>query len=182
MPLAPLLVGARPFVWAGGVSWSVPDDCDMLRDRFLKELLMPPPLPENRPFGESRRCGDRSVDLRTKLLSGKVERLRLNESRGKCPLVVAADTGLTSGEGVTPAMIGGRAGGGRGRLHKALRRAATRFTRRLRCKRRQGSRRAWLAGEETQQAVTTRRATSRIYALQISPPWAPQDVQTAFAK
>ncbi len=41
------------------------------------------------------------------LASGKVERLRQNESRGKRPLVVAADTGLISGEGVRPAMIGG---------------------------------------------------------------------------
>jgi hypothetical protein len=48
------------------------------------------------------------VDLSTKLpASGKVERLRQNESRGNCPLVVAADTGLTSGDGVTAAMIGG---------------------------------------------------------------------------
>jgi hypothetical protein len=31
--------------------------------------------------------------------------------------VVAADTGLTSGEGVMPAMIGGRLEGGWGTLH-----------------------------------------------------------------
>jgi len=43
--------------------------------------------------------------------SGRVEILRQNESRGKCPLVVAADTGLTSGDGVTHAMIGGRENG-----------------------------------------------------------------------
>lgn len=41
------------------------------------------------------------------LASGRVERLRQKESRGKRPLVVAADTGLMSGEGVSPAMIGG---------------------------------------------------------------------------
>mgnify|MGYP004500592927 CR=1 FL=1 len=41
------------------------------------------------------------------LASGRVERLRQKESRGKRPLVVAADTGLMSGEGVNPAMIGG---------------------------------------------------------------------------
>lgn len=46
-----------------------------------------------------------------------MERLRQNESRGNCPLVVAADTGLTSGEGVMPAMIGGRADNGQGKLH-----------------------------------------------------------------
>lgn len=39
--------------------------------------------------------------------SGNVERLRQKVSRGKRPLVVAADTGLMSGEGVSPAMIGG---------------------------------------------------------------------------
>jgi hypothetical protein len=43
--------------------------------------------------------------------SGSVEILRQKESRGKCPLVVAADTGLTSGDGVTHAMIGGRQNG-----------------------------------------------------------------------
>jgi hypothetical protein len=41
------------------------------------------------------------------LVSGRVERLRQKESRGKRPLVVAADTGLMSGEGVSLAMIGG---------------------------------------------------------------------------
>lgn len=41
------------------------------------------------------------------LASGIVERLRQKESCGKRPLVVAADTGLMSGEGVSPAMIGG---------------------------------------------------------------------------
>lgn len=41
------------------------------------------------------------------LASGRVERLRQKESRGNRPLVVAADTGLMSGEGVSPAMIGG---------------------------------------------------------------------------
>lgn len=41
------------------------------------------------------------------LESGSAERLRQNESCGKSPLVVAADTGLMSGEGVSPAMIGG---------------------------------------------------------------------------
>ena len=46
-----------------------------------------------------------------------MERLRQKESRGNCPLVVAADTGLTSGEGVMPAMIGGRADKGQGKLH-----------------------------------------------------------------
>lgn len=41
------------------------------------------------------------------LASGRAERLRQKESRGNRPLVVAADTGLMSGEGVSPAMIGG---------------------------------------------------------------------------
>ena len=86
----------------------------MLRGRFLKVLLRPP-LPVNKPFGESRKWGDVSADLRRKLfVSGRVERLRQKASRGKPPLVVAADTGLTSGEGVIPAMIGGRLDGGRG--------------------------------------------------------------------
>lgn len=49
--------------------------------------------------------------------SGKVERLRQKESRGNCPLVVAADTGLTSGEGVIPAMIGGQIDSSQGTLH-----------------------------------------------------------------
>ena len=39
--------------------------------------------------------------------SGKVERLRQKESCGKRSLVVAADTGLMSGEGVRAFMIGG---------------------------------------------------------------------------
>lgn len=88
----------------------------MLRARFLKGLLKLKPLfprPGKRPFGESRRCGDLRADLGSKLwagASGRVERLRQKESRGKWPpalaLVVAADTGLTSGEGVMPAMIG----------------------------------------------------------------------------
>jgi hypothetical protein len=53
-----------------------------------------------------------SAVFRMKLLgSGSVEILRQKESRGKCPLVVAADTGLTSGDGVTHAMIGGRQNG-----------------------------------------------------------------------
>jgi hypothetical protein len=79
----------------------------MLRGRFLKGLLKAP-LPVNSPFGDSRRWGDRRADLRTKLFaSGKVERLRQKASRGKPPLVVAADTGLMSGEGVILAMIGG---------------------------------------------------------------------------
>lgn len=91
----------------------------MLRGRFLKGLLKPP-CPENSPFGDSRRWGDLSADLRTKLpASGRVERLRQKESRGNCPLVVAADTGLTSGEGVIAAMIGGRMGGGRGWRHSS---------------------------------------------------------------
>lgn len=80
----------------------------MLRGRFRYELLSPPPPPKKRPFGDSRRWGDRNADLSMKLLaSGRVERLRQKESRGKRPLVVAADTGLMSGEGVSPAMIGG---------------------------------------------------------------------------
>lgn len=55
------------------------------------------------------------MDLSTKLLaSGRVERLRQKASRGKPPLVVAADTGLISGEGVIAAMIGGRVDNGRG--------------------------------------------------------------------
>jgi len=73
--------------------------------------LLEPPWPEKRPFGDSRRWGDLRADLRIKLpASGKVERLRQKESeRGNCkPLVVAADTGLTSGEGVIADMIGGR--------------------------------------------------------------------------
>jgi hypothetical protein len=94
----------------------------MLRGRFLKELLKPP-CPEKRPFGDSRRWGDLSADLRTKLpVSGKVERLRQKESRGNWPLVVAADTGLTSGasgEGVIPAMIGGWINSGQGKLHSS---------------------------------------------------------------
>jgi len=86
----------------------------MLRGRFLKGLLKRP-APEKRPFGESRRWGEVRADLRIKLLaSGKVERLRQKASWGKPPLVVADDTGLTSGEGVMPAMIGRRSGGGRG--------------------------------------------------------------------
>jgi hypothetical protein len=89
----------------------------MLRGRFLKGLLE---SPEKRPFGDSRRCGDLRADLRIKLpASGRVERLRQNESRGNCPLAVAADTGLTSGEGVILAMIGGRMDGGQGRLHSS---------------------------------------------------------------
>jgi hypothetical protein len=55
----PLLVGAVPFDCAGGVSSldisrSVPEDCDMLRGRFLKGLFKPP-CGEKRPFGDSRR-------------------------------------------------------------------------------------------------------------------------------
>lgn len=89
------------------ISRSVPDDCDMLRVRFLREPFRA--LAVKMPLGESRRWGDRRVDLRTKLLaSGRVERLREKASRGKPPLVVAADTGLTSGEGVMAVMIGGR--------------------------------------------------------------------------
>ena len=89
----------------------------MLRGRFLKGLLRAP-LPVNSLFGDSRRWGDLRADLRTKLfVSGKVERLRQKASRGNLPLVVAADTGLTSGEGVIPAMIGGRVVGGWGTLH-----------------------------------------------------------------
>jgi hypothetical protein len=118
VPLEPLLVGAVPFNCAGGVrsldiSRSVPDDCDMLRGRFRKGLLRPLELPENKPFGDSRRWGDVRADLRTKLpASGRVDRLRQKESRGNWPLVVAADTGLTSGEGVMAVMIGGRRGRG----------------------------------------------------------------------
>lgn len=88
----------------------------MLRGRFRKGLLRAPPA--KRPFGESSRWGDLRADLRTKLLvSGSVERFRQKESRGNWPLVVAADTGLTSGEGVIAAMIGGRTGGDGGWLH-----------------------------------------------------------------
>jgi hypothetical protein len=80
----------------------------MLRGRFLKGLLKAT-LPENSPFGDSRRWGDLRADLRIKLFaSGKVERLRQKASRGNPPLLVAADTGLMSGEGVIAAMIGGR--------------------------------------------------------------------------
>jgi hypothetical protein len=91
----------------------------MLRGRFLKEQLKPP-LPEKSPLGDSRRWGDLSADLRTKLpVSGKVERLRQKESRGNWPLVVAADTGLMSGEGVIPAIIGGWLSSGQGKLHSS---------------------------------------------------------------
>lgn len=80
----------------------------MLRGRFRYEWFRPPP-PKKRPFGDSWRWGERSADLSMKLLaSGRVERFRQKESRGNRPLVVAADTGLMSGEGVSPAMIGGR--------------------------------------------------------------------------
>ena len=89
----------------------------MLRGRFLNGLFKPL-FPEKRPLGDSRRWGDLSADFRTKLpASGKVERLRQKESRGNCPVVVAADTGLTSGEGVIPAMIGGRLDNNQGKLH-----------------------------------------------------------------
>ena len=90
-------------------------------------VLVKPPLPVNKPFGESRRWGDLRDDLSTRLLgSGKAERLRQKASRGKPPLVVAADTGLTSGEGVIPAMIGGRVDKGRGWSYAlVVRRAAT---------------------------------------------------------
>ena len=106
----PLLVGGIPFAGLGvasvDISRSVPDDCDMLRGRGLKVALSTL-LAGLKAFGDSRRCGDLRADLRRKLLaSGKVERLRQKESRGKAPLVVAADTGLTSGDGVTQAMIG----------------------------------------------------------------------------
>lgn len=89
----------------------------MLRGRFLNGLLLGL---GKRPFGESRRCGDLKADLRIKLpASGKFARLREKESRGKCPLDVAADTGLTSGDGVMPAMIGGRMDGTQGGLHSS---------------------------------------------------------------
>jgi hypothetical protein len=92
----------------------------MLRGRFLNGLLKPL-FPENSPFGDSRRWGDLSADLSTKLpASGRLDRLRQKESRGNWPLVVAADTGLTSGDGVMPAMIGARVGGGQGRLHSTF--------------------------------------------------------------
>jgi hypothetical protein len=88
----------------------------MLRGRFLNGLFKLP-CAENSPFGDSRRWGDLSADLSTKLpASGRVERLRQKESRGN-PLVVAADTGLTSGEGVIPAMIGGQIDCSQGTLH-----------------------------------------------------------------
>lgn len=98
----------------------------MLRGRFLI-VPVKPPLAENKPFGDSRRWGDLRADLSIKLLvSGRVERLRQKASRGKPPLVVAADTGLTSGEGVIPAMIGGREDKGRGWSYAlVVRRAAT---------------------------------------------------------
>lgn len=111
----------------------------MLRGRFLNGLLKPL-FPEKRPLGDSRRWGDLSADLRTKLpASGKVERLRQKESPGNCPLVVAVDTGLTSGEGVIPAMIGGRLDSGQGKLHSlelcgVCSRAATISTQRPLCK------------------------------------------------
>lgn len=65
-------------------------------------------LGEKSPFGESNRCGERRADLSTKFESGRVERLRQKESLGNWPFVVAADTGLKSGEGVMADMIGGR--------------------------------------------------------------------------
>jgi hypothetical protein len=89
----------------------------MLRGRFLNRLFKPP-CGAKSPFGDPRRWGDVRADLSTKLpVSGKVERLRQKESRGNCPLVVAADTGLTSGEGVIPAMIGGQTDSSQGTLH-----------------------------------------------------------------
>jgi hypothetical protein len=87
----------------------------MLRGRFLNGLFKPL-FPEKKPLGDSSRWGDLSADLRTKLPeSGRVERLRQKESRGNCPLVVAADTGLTSG--VMSAMIGARLDGSQDKLH-----------------------------------------------------------------
>src|ERR1700743_1745698 len=80
----------------------------MLRGRFLKT-----PLVGKNPFGDSRRWGDFSVLLRTKLLeSGSGERLRQKESRGNWPLVVAAETGLTAGVGVTASISGVTGGSG----------------------------------------------------------------------
>jgi hypothetical protein len=94
----------------------------MLRGRFLKELLKLL-FPKNTPFGDSRRWGDLSADFSMKLpASGRLDRLRQKESRGKWPLVVAADTGLTFGDGVMPAMIGARIDGGQAGCTQLVRR------------------------------------------------------------
>jgi hypothetical protein len=64
---------------------------------------------EKRPFGESRRWGDRREDLSIKPLeSGRADRLRQKESRWNGALEVAADPGLTWSRSGERAMIGGR--------------------------------------------------------------------------
>jgi hypothetical protein len=70
---------------------------------------------EKRPFGESRRWGDRRDDLSIKPLeSGRADRLRQKESRWNGALEVAADPGLTLSRSGERAMIGGATGDGWG--------------------------------------------------------------------
>jgi hypothetical protein len=70
---------------------------------------------EKRPFGESRRWGDRREDLSIKPLeSGRADRLRQKESRWNGALEVAADPGLTWSRSGERAMIGGATGDGWG--------------------------------------------------------------------
>jgi hypothetical protein len=70
---------------------------------------------EKRPFGESRRWGDRREDLSIKPLeSGRADRLRQKESRWNGALEVAADPGLTLSRSGERAMIGGATGDGWG--------------------------------------------------------------------